>query len=96
MSAYVIVDIDIHDPAGYEEYKRQADATVSAYGGRYIVRGGKTEVFEGSWSPKRLVVLEFPSVERARAWLDSPEYGAIKGVRHRTATSRMVAVERYP
>ena len=93
MSAYVIVDIDIHDPAGYEEYRRLATPTVGAYGGRYIARGGTTEVFEGSWSPRRLVILEFESIGRARAWLESPEYTPLKAIRHRTATSNMVAVE---
>lgn len=95
MSAYVIVDIDIHDPEGYAEYRKQADATVAAYGGRYIARGGRTEVFEGSWQPNRLVILEFASVERARAWLDSPEYCAIKPIRHRTSRGNMIAVEGY-
>jgi uncharacterized protein (DUF1330 family) len=93
MSAYVIVDIDIHDPAGYEQYRKVAAATVTAYGGRYIARGGATEVLEGAWKPGRLVILEFESVERARAWLDSPEYAPIKRLRHRTATSNMVVVE---
>jgi len=93
MSAYVIVDINIHDPAGYEKYRQLATPTVTAYGGRYIARGGKTEVFEGAWTPNRLVILEFESIGRARAWLESPEYTAIKGLRHKTAVSNMVAVD---
>jgi uncharacterized protein (DUF1330 family) len=93
MSAYVIVDINIQDPAGYEKYKKVAAATVTAYGGRYLARGGKTEVLEGAWAPDRLVILEFESIERARAWLDSPEYGPIKVLRHQTASTNMVVVE---
>lgn len=93
MSAYVIVDIDVHDPAGYEEYKKLAPATVAAYGGRYLARGGKTEILEGTWAPRRLVILEFESSERARAWLDSPEYAPVKPLRHQTAASHMVVVE---
>ena len=93
MSAYVIVDINIHDPAGYEEYRRCASATVTAYGGKYLARGGKTEVFEGAWVPNRLVILEFESIERARAWLNSPEYTPLMLLRHQTATSNMVVVE---
>ena len=74
MPAYVIVDINVTDPAGYEEYKRLAAPTVTAYGGKYIARGGRTETLEGSWIPNRLVILEFESIDRARQWLHSPEY----------------------
>jgi uncharacterized protein (DUF1330 family) len=66
MPAYVIVEIEVTDPVGYEAYKKHAAATITAQGGRYIVRGGKTEVLEGDWQPKRLVVLEFPSMDRAK------------------------------
>lgn len=93
MSAYVIVEIDVTDPEGYEEYKAPAAATVEASGGRYLVRGGKTEVLEGDWQPKRLVVLEFDSVEQAKAWWHSEEYAPLKDIRHRTTNSRMIVVE---
>src|SRR5205807_1361358 len=93
MGAYVIVDIDIVDPVGYEEYKNLAGATVAKYGGKYIVRGGKTEVLEGDWNPKRIVVLQFDSVERAKAWLNSEEYREPRKMRHRTAKTKMIMVE---
>ena len=93
MSAYVIVDININDPAGYEEYKRLASNTISLYGGRYIARGGSTEQLEGNWTPNRLVILEFESMKRAKEWLNSPEYEEPRKLRHRTATSNMVLVE---
>ena len=96
MSAYVIVDVDIHDPAGYEPYKQPAFETVTAYGGRYIARAGKTEVLEGDWKPGRLVILEFESIEKARAWLDSPEYKPVRAIRHRTAKTNMVVIEGLP
>ena len=83
MSAYVIVEIDILDPAGYEEYKKLASATVEKYGGKYIVRGGRTEVLEGDWNPKRIVVLEFESVQRAKEWLNCEEYREPRKMRHR-------------
>jgi len=70
MPAYIIVEIEVTDPVGYEEYKNLAGATVEKYGGKYIVRGGKTEVLEGGWQPKRIVVLKFETMERARQWLD--------------------------
>jgi uncharacterized protein (DUF1330 family) len=92
MTAYVIVDIEVTDPVGYEEYKRLAAPTVAAYGGRYIVRGGAAETLEGDWIPRRLVVLEFESVADARRWWDSPEYTAARAVRRRTARTSMVVV----
>lgn len=93
MSAYVIVEIDVHDPIGYEEYKQRASATVEAHGGKYIVRGGKTEVLEGEWQPKRIVVLEFPSMDRAKAWLNCEEYREPRKMRHATARTNMIVVE---
>lgn len=93
MPAYVIVETDIHDAAGYEEYKKLAAPTVALYGGKYLARGGKLEVFEGEWQPTRLVLLEFPSLARAREWFHCPEYAPIKGIRHRTAKTKMVVVE---
>lgn len=93
MAAYVIVDIDIVDPAGYQEYRKLATPTVTAYDGRYLVRGGKTDILEGGWKPGRLVVLEFPSVTRAREWWDSPEYRPLKEIRQRTARTNMIVVE---
>ena len=93
MSAYVIVEIDILDPAGYEEYKNLAGATVEKYGGKYIVRGGRTEVLEGDWNPKRIVLLEFESIQRAKDWLNCEEYREPRKMRHRTAKANMIVVE---
>ena len=95
MPAYVIVEIDITDPVGYEEYKRQASATVHQYGGKYIVRGGKAEVLEGDWQPKRIVVLEFDSSQRAKEWLNCEEYKEPRKMRHRTAKTNMILVEGF-
>jgi uncharacterized protein (DUF1330 family) len=93
MLAYIIVEIEITDPVGYEEYKKQAAATVEQYGGKYIVRGGACETLEGDWKPKRVVVLQFDNMERAKAWLNSPEYVGPRKQRHRTAKTRMILVE---
>ena len=93
MPAYVIVEIDVTDPKGYEEYRRLGPPTVAAYGGKFVVRGGKVEVLEGNWVPKRLVVLEFESMERAKEWWASKEYSAAKQVRHKTAITNMIVVE---
>jgi len=93
MPAYVIVDIEVTDPVGYEEYKKLAPAGVAAYGGKYIARGGKTEILEGDWQPNRLVILEFPDFDSARQWIDSPEYGPAKAMRHKMAKTNMVLIE---
>ena len=93
MAAYVIVEIDVVDPVGYEDYKNQAGATVAKYGGKYIVRGGKAEVLEGDWNPKRIVILQFESMERAKEWLHCEEYREPRKMRHRTAKTNMILVE---
>lgn len=96
MPAYVIVNITVRDPVRYEEYKRLASPTVSAYGGRYVARGGAVDVREGEWSPSRLVILEFPTVGQARAWWDSPEYAPAKAVRQSCADAQLVITEGLP
>jgi uncharacterized protein (DUF1330 family) len=93
MSAYVIVNIAVTEPKGYEEYKRLAAPTVKLYGGRYLVRGGQVEVLEGDWCPARYVILEFPTVQRAREWWDSPEYRPLRAIRQRTAESSLIVAE---
>ncbi len=93
MSAYVVVEIDVHDPVRYEDYKKLAPPSIAAYGGKYAARGGKTESLEGGWAPKRLVILEFPSIEQAKKWHDSPEYRPARELRNKTAKSKMVVIE---
>ena len=93
MPAFVIVEIEVRDPEAYESYKSLVPASVEAYGGRFIARGGTTESLEGEWAPERIVVLEFPSLERARQWWASPEYSDAKAIRMRSARTRMIATE---
>lgn len=93
MTAYVIVDIDVHDSVGYDEYKKLAPAAVALFGGKYIARGGHTETLEGDWSPNRLVILQFENVEQAKKWLNSDEYSQARKMRHSTAKSKMVVIE---
>ena len=90
---YVIADVEVIDSAGYEEYRRQVPATIEAYGGRYLARGGATDVLEGAWSPKRCVIVEFPDMERFRAWWSSPEYAPIRAIRQRTTRSHLVVTQ---
>lgn len=89
----MIVDIEVTDPVMYEDYKRLASATIAMYGGRYLVRGGASEVLDGTWTPRRLVVLQFDSVEAAKRCFTSPEYAEAKKVRVQCANVNMVVVE---
>jgi uncharacterized protein (DUF1330 family) len=93
MPAYAIFDITVHDPVRYEEYKKLAPPAIAAYGGKYLVRGGRMDVLEGDWEPSRVVVLEFPTAEQVKAWIDSPEYREARALRHATATTNAFLVE---
>ncbi len=93
MAAYFIVDLDIQDPAAFEEYRKLVPATIERYGGRYLVRGGALETLEGSWRPKRVIVLEFPSLAQAKRWYDSAEYRGPKALRLKTAKANLILVE---
>ena len=90
MAAYVIANVEVLDPTGFEEYRQRVPATVAQYGGRYLVRGGETETKEGGWSPKRLIVLEFKSLARAREWFASPEYAPLIALRKRSANTQLI------
>jgi len=96
MAAYLIVQIAIQDPVTYERYRKLAPQSIAEYGGRYLARGGYTQTLEGTWSPNRLVVLQFPSVEQARAWWESPEYAEAKALRQSCADTEMVLVDGLP
>jgi uncharacterized protein (DUF1330 family) len=93
MSAYLFANVEVTDAAGYEQYRQRVSATIEAHGGRYVVRGGATEVLEGDWTPKRMVILEFPDMAQLKAWYQSPEYRPLIELRQRTAISTLVAVE---
>ena len=95
MAAYIIAEVDVHDPAGFEEYRKRVPATLVPYDGRFIIRGGQTEVLEGDWTPKRVVVLEFPDFARAREWWASQEYLEPKKMRQRTARTNLIVVDGY-
>ena len=93
MPAYFIVDNEVTDSAGFEEYRKQVPVTVEKYGGRFLVRGGQIQPLEGDWKPTRIVVTEFPSIEQARRWYDSEEYRTLKALRSRSARGSVVLVE---
>ena len=96
MPAYVVVQIDIHDPVRYERYRTLAPPSIAKYDGRYIVRGGACHALEGDWNPPRFVILEFPNADRARQWWESPEYAEAKALRQSAASTQMLLVEGLP
>ena len=93
MPAYVINDMEVTDPVVFDAYRKLTPATVVLYGGRFLARGGVTQTLEGRWSPKRLVILEFANVERAQAWIDSPEYAPARALRQASSHSNIIVVE---
>jgi len=95
MAAYIIVDVTIHNAEKYEGYKKLTPASLAGYDGKFIVRGSKTEALEGDWQPGRFVVLEFPSVERAKEWWASEEYAPAKAIRQANAETKMIVVEGF-
>jgi uncharacterized protein (DUF1330 family) len=93
MSVYLIADIEVTDTAGYEEYKRRVPALIASHGGRYIARGGASEVLEGSWHPQRTAIIEFPSPTAFKAFWNAPDYQPLKELRERSAHSNLVMIE---
>jgi len=96
MPAYVIADVEVIDAVDYEGYRQQVPATIAAHGGRYLARGGQTRTLEGNWSPKRCVILEFPSLAQAETWWASPEYQPLRAIRERSTRSNIVMTEGLP
>ena len=96
MPAYLVVEVDVHDSKRYEDYKAMVPPSLEAYGGRFLVRGGKVENLEGDWAPQRFVLVEFPSVEQAKAWWASAGYAEAKALRQATATTQMIVVAGVP
>jgi uncharacterized protein (DUF1330 family) len=93
MAAYIIAEVTITDPQGFEQYRQMVPATVAKYGGTFVVRGGQLEKLEGDWEPKRLVIIEFESAERAKQWWASEDYRTAKALRQRTAQTNLIVIE---
>ena len=93
MPAYLISEIEIHDAIGYEEYRKLVGASLDRYGGRFVARGGRIDVLEGEWNPKRVVICVFESMERAREWYESEEYRIPKSIRKKTSDANIILVE---
>jgi uncharacterized protein (DUF1330 family) len=93
MVAYAVFDVDIHDPAGYQDFMARVKPVLEAAGGRYLARGGRHKVYEGDWTPRRLVILEFPSIAAFESFYFGPVYRGLKAIRDKASTARLVAVE---
>ena len=93
MNAYIVAEVEVTDPAGYEEYRKLVPGTIEQYGGRYLVRGGAIEPKEGGWSPSRFVIVEFPSLDQARRWYDSAEYAPALKIRKAASRSKLILAE---
>ena len=93
MPAYILVEIEIHDFEAYESYKKLTPGTLDVYEGKFIVRGGITETLEGDWQPNRMVIVEFPNAEKAKAWWNSDTYNEAKLIRQKAAKTKMILVD---
>jgi uncharacterized protein (DUF1330 family) len=93
VAGYVIAIVEVTNAEGYRRYSEQVPATIAKYGGRYLVRGGKTDVREGEWPGPRTVILEFPSLARALEWYESPEYKPLRPIRHANSRARIAFFE---
>jgi len=93
MPAYVIAEIKVTNPAGYEPYRPLAAASIVRFGGRFLVRGNKADLLEGTPAPERVVVIEFPDIETARRWYQSGEYQQALKIRQANSTGRVVLAE---
>ena len=93
MAGYLIVQVEVTDSVQYEDYKKMVPASLEPFGGKFVVRGGACENLEGNWQPKRLVVIQFPSVDAAKKWWASSEYRDAKALRQRSAKAEMIVVE---
>lgn len=95
MKAYIIADVKITDPVQYEEYKKLTPGSLKPFDGKFIVRGGATTTLEGDWQPGRIVMLEFPSLEKAKAWWSSETYAPAKAIRQAASETRMIVMEGF-
>jgi uncharacterized protein (DUF1330 family) len=92
-SAYIIANVDVTDPVQYEDYRKLSTLAMKAHGAEVCIRGGKVEVMEGDWQPRRFVMLKFASKDKARAFYNSVEYGEARKAREGAAVMRMILVE---
>jgi uncharacterized protein (DUF1330 family) len=93
MPAYVLVELEIVDPIGFGEYRKAVVPLVEKYDGKYLAASNRVEVLEGDWHPKRIVMIEFPSMQKAKEWFGCEEYRESSKIRKRTAKTKMILME---
>ncbi len=93
MSAYLIAEVDVTDPVVFEQYRAGVATTIAAHGGKYLVRGGAFDVLEGTWRPKRVIILQFDSMARMKEWYNSKEYAPLIALRKKSANTNAIAIE---
>jgi uncharacterized protein (DUF1330 family) len=93
MAAYFVVDVTIHDPQAYAEYRASVGPLLARHGGRFLVRGGATETIEGNWQPQRLVIIEFADTDHFWAWYESPEYAELRRIRFTASTAQALLAQ---
>ena len=93
MTAYLLVDVDIHDPEGFQEYRTRTPEFIAKHGGEFLVKGGEFEVIEGDWKPNRLVLFKFPNRQAIRNFFADPDYAEIAAIRFKTSKTIAVAVD---
>ena len=93
MTAFLISDVTVRDADAFQTYRTRAAASIVQHGGKYLARGGKIELLEGAWEPRTIIIVEFPTIEQARAWYRSPEYAAALGVRDEALSRNLILVD---
>lgn len=93
MTAYVVFDVEIRDAERYQDFVSRVKPALSAAGARYLARGGAHKVYEGDWTPRRIVILEFPSVVAWEEFYFGPVYQELKAIRDECSSARLVSVE---
>ena len=95
MTAYIILEVDVKDAERYADYRTMVPASLAAYGGKFLIRGGQVENLEGDWEPQRFVMIQFDSVDQAKRWWDSEEYREARNLRQAISDTKMIVVEGY-
>ena len=93
MRGYILAEVEVTNPDGYRNYAAMVPATIEKFGGKFLSRGGTNTPLEGDWPQRRRVIIEFPTVEAARQWYDSPEYEKPKALRIANSNSRLILLE---
>lgn len=93
MTAFLVSDVSVRDAEAFQTYRSRAAASITQHGGRYLARGGEIEPLEGTWEPRNIIIVEFPSLDQARAWYRSPEYAFALEMRDKALSRNLILVD---